>query len=346
MKQFQAHIISETAPLTEALSQINTLSGSVMTLLVVDSEGRMTGTLTDGDVRRALINGAGLNDQVCQAMKRDFRSLPPDASVNEIRNLRRMGLRLLPVIDSDRRIISVLDLQRQHTLLPVRAVLMAGGRGERLRPLTDTVPKPLLKVGDQCIIARNIDALRRCGVTDITVTTRYLADMIESHFAGSEVKCLRENEPLGTIGALSLMPCGDPQGTTLLMNSDLLTSISFEEMFLRHSDTGADITIATVSHSVSIPFAILTVDGDRVTGIEEKPTYTHYANAGIYMISNRLLEHLPCQRLDAPDFIRQAMEQGAGVTYYPISGTWLDVGSPADFRQACELMRHHLNFNN
>ncbi|MDE7143457.1 MAG: CBS domain-containing protein, partial [Muribaculaceae bacterium] len=151
MKQFQAHIISETAPLTEALSQINTLSGSVMTLLVVDSEGRMTGTLTDGDVRRALINGAGLNDQVCQAMKRDFRSLPPDASVNEIRNLRRMGLRLLPVIDSDRRIISVLDLQRQHTLLPVRAVLMAGGRGERLRPLTDTVPKPLLKVGDQCI---------------------------------------------------------------------------------------------------------------------------------------------------------------------------------------------------
>lgn len=346
MTQIKAHIIKEDTPLTEALRQLNALSGSVMTLMAVDAEGRMTGTLTDGDVRRALIGGVELSAQVSQVMRRDFRALSPDASVKEIRNLRRQGLRLLPIIDADGKIVSMLDLHSQHTILPIRAVLMAGGRGERLRPLTDTVPKPLLKVGDRCIIDHNINALRRCGISDITVTTRYLADMIEQHFASTEVKCLRENEPMGTIGALSLLDDYAPEGTTLLMNSDLLTSISFEEMYLRHCDTKADITIATVPHTVSIPFAILTVDGDRVTGIEEKPTYTHYANAGIYMISNRLLRNLPAGRLDAPDFIMQAMKQGAPVTYYPISGTWLDIGSPADFRQACELMRHHLNFNN
>ena len=339
------HIISSDASLRVALETLNSLSGEVMTLLVTDSGGRMVGTLTDGDVRRALLAGVTLDRPVESAMHRAFRSVRQESDPADIRRIRESGISLLPVLDADGRIVSVIDLRRQTTRLPVRAVLMAGGRGERLRPLTDSVPKPLLRVADRCIIDINIESLQRCGIEDITVTVRYLAEQIERHFSSTPVKCIREDEPLGTIGALSLLPAVDPQASTLLMNSDLFTSISFEEFYLRHIETGADITIATVPHTVSIPFAILSVDGDRVTGIEEKPTYTHYANAGIYLIRNSLVNDMPQHRLDAPDFIAGAIGAGAKVSSFPISGTWREIGTPADFRQACEVMRHHRNLS-
>lgn len=332
------HLISTEATLRDALAALNALSGDVMTLLAVDSDGRLQGTLTDGDVRRALLGGLDLDARVASAMHRNFRSLGADMTAAEIRSARALGIRLLPVVDADGRISRIIDLRRQTTRLPLRAMLMAGGRGERLRPLTDSTPKPLLEVGGRPIIDRNIDALRRAGVEDITVSVRYLAEQIEAHFAGTEVRCVRESAPLGTIGACSMLPA-DGAPTTLLMNSDLLTNISLEDFYLHHEKQGNDITIATISHTVSIPFAILTTDGDRVTGIEEKPTYTHYANGGIYLIRSELLKNLKPERLDAPDFIAEAIGKGAKVGHFPISGFWLDIGTPADFRQAQELMK-------
>ena len=333
------HIISENAPLIDALRALNNLSGDVMTLLAVDSNHKMVGTLTDGDVRRGLLAGLALQSPVSDAMHRNFRCITSETSPSDIRAARRAGISLLPVLDEEQRIVEIVDLSCQSTRLPIRAVLMAGGRGERMRPLTDTVPKPLLPLGNATVIDRNVDALRRCGVTDICVTTRYLAEQIEAHFSGSEVKCVREDAPLGTIGALSLLPAGDVCGITLLMNSDLFTNIDFEDFYLQHVESGNDITIATVSHTVSIPFAVLATDGSKVVGIDEKPIYTHYANAGIYLISNSLLAGLKPERLDAPDFIAQHIERGAKVGYFPITGTWLDIGTPADYRQAQELLR-------
>jgi NDP-sugar pyrophosphorylase family protein len=216
---------------------------------------------------------------------------------------------------------------------------MAGGRGERMRPMTDTTPKPLLPLGNSTVIDRNVNALRRCGVKNITVTTRYLAEQIENHFNGTEVNCVREETPLGTLVALALVQVFDMGGHTLLMNSDLFTNIDFEALYLQHVSEGNDITIATVSHAVSIPFAVLSTYGPRVVGIDEKPVYTHYANAGIYLISNRLLKDLEPERIDAPDFIANHIEQGAKVGHFPITGTWLDIGTPADYRQAQELLR-------
>lgn len=332
------HLISTNSTLREALAALNALSGDAMTLLAVDTDGRLQGTLTDGDVRRALLAGLSLDDAVEAAMHRNFRSLGSDMTAAELRSARSLGIRLLPVVNADGRVSRIIDLSRQINRLPLRAMLMAGGRGERLRPLTDTVPKPLLEVGGRPIIDRNIDALRRVGVEDITVSVRYLAEQIEAHFEGTGVRCVRETEPLGTIGACSMLPADGP-ATTLLMNSDLLTNISLEDFYLHHEEQGNDITIATISHTVSIPFAILTTDGDRVTGIEEKPTYTHYANGGIYLIRSAMLSSLKRERLDAPDFIAGAISQGAKVGHFPISGFWLDIGTPADFRQACELMK-------
>lgn len=332
------HLISTDATLRDALAALNALSGDAMTLLAVDADGRLQGTLTDGDVRRALLAGLGLDSRVADAMQRNFRSLSADMNVAEIRAARALGIRLLPVVDADGCINRIIDLHRQTTRLPIRAMLMAGGRGERLRPKTDSTPKPLLEVGGRPIIDRNIDALRRAGVEDITVSVRYLADQIVAHFAGTEVRCVCENEPLGTIGACSMLPAGGP-ATTLLMNSDLLTNISLEDFYLYHEKQDNDITIATISHTVSIPFAILKTEGDRVIEIKEKPTITHYANAGIYLIRSSMLENLRPERLDAPDFIDDAIKSGAKVGHFPISGFWLDIGTPADFSQAQEMMK-------
>lgn len=326
-----------------------------MTLFVTDADGRLTGALTDGDIRRALLRGTTPDSSVSEAMFTGFRAITPadgpSDTVEKLRACRLGGITLVPRLDGEGRAVEIIDLSRTHTRLPLRAVLMAGGKGERLRPLTLDRPKPLLEIDGKAIIDYNVEALAACGVDDISVTTRYLASMIEDHFArpvgGVQVRCVREDKPLGTIGALTLCGIPDDGGDTLVMNSDLLTTVSFEEMYLKHASAAADVTIAVVPYQVTVPFAILELDGDNVTGIAEKPSYSHYANAGIYIFSNRLLRTLrPDERADAPDLVADAIARGMKVTYFVINGSWIDVGSPADFRQAAELMRHHRNFSN
>lgn len=342
----KSNIINSNATLLDALRAINDLSGQLMTLIVTDADSRMVGTLTDGDIRRALLSGIGLDAPVASAMRRDFHSLDADnIDVAALASYRRKGIRMIPVLDADGRVARVLDTSRQSTLLPVRAIVMAGGRGERLRPMTLTTPKPLLKVGDKAIIDYNIAMLAAAGITDITVTTHYLAEQIEEHFAGEvcgvKVRCVREVSPLGTIGAVSLADIPEI-GTTLVMNSDLLTSLSLEEMWLHHRATGAMLTVAAIPYTISVPYAILDTDGCMVKSFVEKPSYTHHANAGIYMIDNALLRQVRSDvRTDATDLIDSALAQGMPVSFFPINGTWIDIGAPNDYARAQELMRYH-----
>lgn len=344
--QIDRHIIAESARLIDAVARLNELSGGVMTLLVTDGDGRMCGTLTDGDVRRALLAGVGLDSPVAEAMFRNFRYLR-EGSVNPdtLRELRRHRLTLIPVLDADGRISRVIDTRVTKTVLPVSAILMAGGKGERLRPMTLTTPKPLLTIGDKAIIDYNIEALAAVGVDNISVTVNYLAEQLEAHFAepvgGVAVKCVREDRPLGTIGSAALVDIPS-EGDTIVMNSDLLTTISFEDLYLHHRKQRADITIAAVPYNVSVPYAILDTDEEGlVTALEEKPSYSYYANAGIYIFSNSLLRTLsPDERTDATDLIERAIAGGKRVSYFPINGTWIDIGSPVDFAHARELMRH------
>ena len=344
------HLISAADTLRVALGKLNELSGGAMTLFVIDSDGRMTGTLTDGDIRRALLRGITLDSRASEAAKAPFHSVSlGNIDVAELRECRSKRITLVPVLDAEGCPVSLIDLTRSSSVLPLKAILMAGGKGERLRPATLTRPKPLLEIEGKAIIDYNVEALAACGISDITVCTHYLSELIDEHFrhpvAGVAVKTVRENTPLGTIGAVALTGAATAPGDTLVMNSDLLTTISFEEMYLRHHESGADITIAVVPYQVSVPYAILDIDPadpTAVRGIEEKPSYSYYANAGIYIFDNSLLATLsPDRRCDATDLISRAIEEGRKVTYYPIKGTWIDVGSPVDFRQAAELMRHH-----
>ena len=336
-----SHIIEASASLKAALSKLNDLSGGVMTLIALDREGRVVGTITDGDIRRALLRGLPLDAEVAQAMKRDFSFLAEgETDVRALRAMRRKGLRLIPVLDADRRLVRLIDTAQTRTVLPVTAILMAGGKGERLRPLTLSTPKPLLKVGEKAIIDYNIDALRRVGVEKIYVTVNYLGEKLEKHFEGTGVECVREPRFLGTIGSARFVPL-PVEGSTIVMNSDLLTTVSFEDLYLRHIEDDADVTIAAIPYNLSVPYAILTTEGRRVTGIEEKPSFSYFANAGIYIFRNSLLLSLPDDvRTDAPDFIEQIIASGGRVNYMPVNGTWIDIGSPSDYQHACRLMEH------
>ena len=338
------HIIGAGASIAEALKQLNDLSGGVMTLIVVESSGKVTGTVTDGDIRRALIKGATLSMPVTAAMNRRYRSLRPGAQPDEIAAAREAGVKLLPEVDHNGILTGLFDFTRQLNRLPVSALLMAGGKGERLRPLTLETPKPLLSVGGRPIIDYNIMKLARAGITDVTVSVRYLAEKIKSHFEkpchGLNVKTVEETDPLGTIGAASLIQ-RHPNGHTLVMNSDLLTDLSLEELYLHHSRQNADVTIAAIPYTVSVPYAILDIaDGSTlVDGMTEKPTFTYFANAGIYLFANKVLDRLRHnERKDAPDLIEDVIRDGGKVAYHPISGTWIDIGTPADYRHACEMM--------
>lgn len=344
------NLINEQSTLLQALALLNSLPASAMTLFVTDSRGAVTGSLTDGDIRRALIAGKGLDSPAGDAACRSFRALRGDESdVELIRECRRAGIKLLPRLNADGTPAEIVDLSLTRSRLPLSAILMAGGKGERLRPMTLTTPKPLLTIEGKAIIDYNIEALAAVGVRDITVTTRYLAEQLDEHFArevaGVKVRTVREDTPLGTIGSARLADIS-AEGNTLVMNSDLITTISFEELYLKHRDSGADATVAVIPYQVSVPYAILTLDGERVTGIAEKPSYSYYANGGIYIFRNPLLRGLqPGRRTDATDLIDEIIASGGMVAYYPIKGTWIDVGSPTDFRQAAELMRHHNNLS-
>lgn len=337
------HAISCDANVREALNAINALSGESMTLFVINGAGRLVGTVTDGDIRRALISGAELSDVVESVMHRSFRYLRPGEDCwLTISECRKRHIALLPVVDNGH-ITDILDLRTMKTRLPIDAVLMAGGKGERLRPLTLNTPKPLLPVGDKAIIDYNVDELERCGIDRIFVTVNYLAEMIEDHFSHrkgrAEITCIREPRRLGTMGSLALVE-GLESDNVLMMNSDLLTTLDFEKLYLHHKKSGADLTMAAVPYTVSVPFAIMQMEGNLVKGLEEKPTYNYFANGGVYLMRSCLLSRIARgEYLDAPDFISTLIADGGTVGCYPIEGTWIDIGSPDDYRYANELMK-------
>lgn len=339
------YIINESLNVGEALLSLNRLSNDILTLFVVDAQGRMVGSLTDGDIRRSLINGITLDAPVSTAMNRNFHYLEyGNISVDEIKRLKSKKIVLLPYLDCNKHILEIYNLQKHKSILPIDAVLMAGGKGLRLRPLTEKVPKPLLKVGDKPIIDYNIDRLLEYGIDRISVTVNYLKEQIESYIAesraDSNIQCIREPQYLGTIGSVRFVE-HFYHDTVLVMNSDLFTNINYEDFFSHFIEHQADMSVAAVPYSVSIPYGIFDLDGRKIKGIKEKPTFNYYANAGIYLIKRELLELIPPNAFfDATDFLNLLISKEYKVIRYPITGYWLDIGKFEDFDKAQELVNH------
>lgn len=340
------HIINKDITLLEALSHINSVAPEPLVLFVLDEEQRMVGTLTDGDSRRALISGASVNDKVKKIMHKNFNYMMVEDldNVKEIKRQRDLKMRLVPILDKECHILEIINLEKYKTRLPIDAVLMAGGKGERLRPLTETTPKPLLKVGDKCIIDHNIDRLINYGVKHISVTVNYLKEQLEEHFATPRgevlVHTVREPKYLGTIGSIRFVK-EFYNDTILVMNSDLFTNINYEDFFLHFKEHNADMSVAAVPYTVSVPYGIFDLAGRNIHGIIEKPTFNYYANAGIYLIKRSALDEIPDDTFfNATDLIERLIGEDKTVIRFPLNGTWIDIGNPQEYQKANELVKH------
>lgn len=340
------YIISQDKSLLDALSQINSIGTGPLCLFVENDEGRMVGTLTDGDSRRALIKGASLTDSVSKVMNREFNCLHKgvDDDVVHLHQQRDLKMKLVPVLDNKERILEIIDLERCITKLPIDAVLMAGGKGERLRPLTLTTPKPLLPVGNKAIIDHNIDRLISYGVQHINVTVNYLGEQLEEHYKelhnGIQVQTVREPKYLGTIGSIRFVK-EFYNDTILVMNSDLFTNINYEDFYMHFINHGAEMSVATIPYSVNVPYGIFELDGRNIKGIKEKPSYNYYANAGIYLLKKEVLNYIPDDTFfNATDLIEKLISMGKNVIRFPLTGFWIDIGKHEDYKKAQDFVNH------
>lgn len=344
------HIIFQNFPIIDAIQRINEIHDEPLVLFVVDENNSMCGTLTDGDVRRALIKGVNVNAPIVDAMHRNFNFLRRGVNdgVADIHRQRELKMRLVPILDDDNHICEIINLEKYRTKLPIDAVLMAGGKGERLRPLTEKTPKPLIKIGDKCIIDYNIDRLLSYGVNHVSVTVNYLGDQIEEHFQeeceGVKIVTVREPKYLGTIGSIKFVETFY-NNTVLVMNSDLFTNIDYEDFYLHFHQHDADMSVAAVPYVVKVPYGVFNLDGREIKGVMEKPTYSYYANAGIYLIKKECLNLIPENEFfNATDFMDKLIATSYRVIRYPISGFWIDIGQHEELARAREMVKHMKGF--
>ena len=345
MEDYSHNIIKSGCTILDALNALNELRTKLLDLFVEDEKGKVIGVVTDGDLRRGLINGAQLNDAVDSVMNRKFAYFENGAiDVKKLKYYKSKGMSLIPSLSKDGHIEMIYNIGGLKSVLPIDAVLMAGGKGERLRPLTEKTPKPLLKVGDKCIIDHNIDRLISYGVKHISVTVNYLKEQIEEHFANPrgevKVNTVREPKFLGTIGSIKFVE-NFYNDTILVMNSDLFTNINYEDFYLHFKEHNAEMSVAAVPYTVSVPYGIFDLEGRDIHGLIEKPTYNYYANAGIYLIKRSALDEIPEDTFfNATDLIEKLIAEGKKIIRFPLNGTWIDIGNPQEYQKANELVKH------
>lgn len=346
MNQFIDNCLKETDTILSALIKIDNLNGDLQVLFIMNEYEQVVGTLTDGDIRRALIKGISVSAAVGAIMNVHFKYL----SVSDkdytiaIKENRACGIKVLPLLDNDQKILKIYNLNHLHSILPIDAVLMAGGKGERLRPLTENTPKPLLPVGEKCIIDHNIDRLISYGIENISVTCNYLKEQLYEHFekprSGIKINCVTEPKFLGTMGSVKFVDTFY-HDTILVMNSDLFTDIDYEDFFLHFKEHDADMSVAAVPYTVSVPYGIMELEGRNLRGIIEKPTYNYYANAGIYLMKKSILDLIPDgEFFHATHLIDTILKQGGKIVRFPINGMWIDIGNPQEYQKAKELVKH------
>ena len=342
---FESHCINCSLTIKDALIALNNLRNATLTLFVLNDNAQIIGTLTDGDIRRALVNGYGLDCTLDKVMHRDYKFIcQKEFTVANLRSFRDRRIMFIPILDGENHVVDVVNLQKFKSRLPIDAVLMAGGKGERLRPLTEKTPKPLLEVGGKCIIDHNVDRLISYGVEHVNVTVNYLGEQIEEHFDtprdGVQVRTFREPKFLGTIGSIKFVDIFY-NDTILVMNSDLFTNIDYEDFFLHFQIHDAEMSVAAVPYNISIELGILDLDGHNIKGLIEKPKYNYYANAGIYLIKKRALAEIPEDTFfHATHLVEKLIAQGKKVIRYPLNGTWIDIGTYQEYERAKELVKH------
>ena len=335
--------IGPEASISDAIAQLN--EAGTGALVLCGAEGKLCGLITDGDIRRAVIRRIPLSDP-CEsiATPRPVCASEPISLSDALHIMNENDIHQLPLVDGEGRIVDFLlrkDLlpQAQHDL---QAVIMAGGYGKRLLPLTEKVPKPMLPVGERPLLELIIQQLRRAGIHDVNLTTHYLPDSISGHFGNGEhfgvrLNYSREENPLGTAGGLRLMP--RPQGPILVINGDILTGVPFQQMLQYHRSHRAMLTVGVRKYDLQVPFGVVDCDDVRITKIEEKPCHSYFINAGTYLLEPSAWDRITeGAKFDMTDLIRVLLEAGETVVGFPIMEYWIDVGRHEDYAKAQELV--------
>lgn len=340
-------LVSPTTSIREVMNRIDQNAKGIA--LVEDGEHRLVATITDGDIRRAILAGVDLDlpAQVLLQKRANTEYAVPvtvtaGTPVTDMLHLMtEANLRHIPVVDESGHLVDLAvlsDLIKEYELPLMRAVIMAGGYGTRLRPLTDELPKPMLPIGDRPLLEIIVNGLREAGIRQVHVATHYKGDMIAEHFKdgqdfGVDIRYVKEDQPLGTAGALSLLDESDEP--LLVINGDILTRVDFRAMLNFHREHEADLTVAVRQYEFRVPYGVIDTDGVAVTGISEKPLVQQFINAGIYLLNPSIRRLIPNgQHYDIPDLIQQLLKEGRPVVCFPIREYWLDIGKSDQYDQA------------
>ncbi len=339
MSNYRKHLVQANSLIKEALIQLDKLASDAI-LFVVDHDNKLIGSLTDGDIRRGLIKGFTIENKIDDIIQENPRFIRKgDSDIEKVIQFRENLFRIIPIVDAQNRVLNVINFREIKSYLPIDAVIMAGGKGQRLLPLTEKTPKPLLKVGDKPILEHNLDRLALFGIDDFWISVNYLGAQIESFFGDGtsknvSISYVKEDKPLGTIGAVSLID-DFKHDYVLITNSDLLTNIDYEHFFLDFLSQDADMAVVTIPYQVNIPYAVLETEEGKVLNFKEKPTYTYYSNGGIYLVKRSIFNFLPKGEFyNATDLIDELIKNNRKVYSYPLMGYWLDIGSHNDFERA------------
>jgi len=341
MHDWRNIILKQSDTMQKAIEVLN--EEALQIALVVNDDDQLVGILTDGDIRRGLLKHYGLDTAVNKFMF----TTPTLASTDETRDqiLKKMnsvGIMQIPIIDENKHIVGLETLQ--HLLEKKRfdnpVFLMAGGFGTRLQPLTDHTPKPLLTVGNKPILETILDQFIEAGFHNFYISTHYKAEMLREYFGdGTDwdvtISYIHENKPLGTAGALGLLPDGVPDMPVLMMNGDLLTKVDFSELLQFHMENGGEATMCVREYDFQVPYGVITANDHKVGSIVEKPIHKFFVNAGIYVLSPEIIKKVDGNCfLDMPHMLQQHIDVDGQVNMFPVHEYWLDIGQMEQFEKA------------
>lgn len=333
-------VVSPSTSLQAALRYLD--EGALRIVLVCDVTMHLQGVLTDGDVRRGLLRGVGLEASVSQVMNTTPITVTPDTSRSDAVNLMQSkSILAIPIIDEGR-VIGLQTLQKLQSSKSYQnpVFIMAGGFGTRLRPLTDHTPKPMLKVGERPILETLLLNFIKSGFSNFYISTHYLPHVIRDYFGdGSKwninITYVHEEEPLGTGGALGLLPESTPELPLIMVNGDVLTSVDFERVLDFHMTHQPLATMCVREYDYQIPYGVVVGDGERIVSMEEKPVQRFFVNAGIYVVNPEIFNNVEeNNRIDMPTLLQKYLDDKQDVLMFPIYEYWLDIGRMDDFKRA------------
>ena len=343
--------INHLSTILEAAARMDIVRAGI--ILVVDDGNRLLGTVTDGDVRRAHLANMGFEQPITAVLDQKSDSpyaKPITAYVGTDKStllgiLRQHRIRHLPILDEFERLVGMVTLDQfiPHEPIGLQALVMAGGLGSRMRPLTDALPKPMLPVGDKPLMEIIVHQLQIAGIERINVAVHHASEQIIQHFGdgsdfGVSINYVTEGQPLGTAGALGLMEL--PNETTLVINGDILTRVDFRAMLEFHREYRADMTAAVQRNSIELPYGVVECEGTVVNSITEKPTMNFLLNAGIYLLEPEVYNFVSAgQRIEMTDLIQTLVAAGRSVHAFPILEAWIDIGSPSEYQRAQDVAK-------